>query len=394
MKGGIMLKFLWIAKKDIFLFIRDWKALLLFIIAPLVLVSVLGFALADIIDEEVEIDSFQVVFVNEGKDQLGDQIFKQLKEIGKDQFAIKQLTKSEADRQKKDGSLPVVVYFPNGFSQNLQVEVEYAADEELQGEIIANMLRQVTQAIRNQDVVVETIQQKLSPLTNNSQPVMKPQGEVGKLVADADFVFKSLEKDQTPISSFQYYAIAIGSMFLLITGMNGLSSIIEERNQLTYQRMLISSVPVPVFLLGKFVSNMIICFLQLTALIVGTYYLFDVSWGDDFLALTSLMFASTFAVTGIVMLLASFVTSSMAVNLINGIGVQVFSLLGGSMFPITSFPEFMQYLAYISPNYWMIQGFIDVMRGLSLAEIIVPLMVLVGMGLFSLVLGWFRLNQK
>jgi ABC-2 type transport system permease protein len=383
---------LWIALKDLRLLLLDKKAFLTLIVTPFVLVAILGFALSGFVDGDAKIEKFPLAVVNEDSGNQGKALIDSLKTFGGEHFDLIETDKADAEQQIKDKDIPVMLYLPPDFSSTRHATIERTPQAELEAQVTENFVTQIVNGLNTQNEVKAVLQEAASKAIPANAPTQKPVA-APIVEAKATSQTESLGADLTTISSFQYYSVGMGVMFMLLTGMNGLSSLIEERNNNTFQRILTASVNMPTFLIGKYLSIMVLCLLQFGVLILGTRLIFDVAWGDQIGALLLLLLAFVFATSGIVMLLASFVKNETMANIIRGIGVQVLALLGGSIVPIASFPDAMQYVAWIAPNYWAMEGFLNLMSGQGLASITAPLAVLCGIGLVTLSLGWVRLAR-
>jgi ABC-2 type transport system permease protein len=94
------------------------------------------------------------------------------------------------------------------------------------------------------------------------------------------------------------------------------------------------------------------------------------------------------------MILAAIVSEEKTTDLISGVGVQIFAILGGSMLPIYIFPDALQTFANITPNKWALTSFLSVMSGTSWSQLFLPISVLILMGLLSLTIGTWRLKAR
>ena len=86
------------------------------------------------------------------------------------------------------------------------------------------------------------------------------------------------------VDSFQYYAAAMGVMFLLMTVVQGVSTMILEKEQEVYKRLLLTNLSYTNYLSGKLLGLIILCLIQAFIIIIGTKLLFGVDWGSPLLA--------------------------------------------------------------------------------------------------------------
>ena len=84
-----------------------------------------------------------------------------------------------------------------------------------------------------------------------------------------------------PVESFQYYAAAMGVMFLLMTVVQGVTTMILEKEQAVYNRLLLTKLTFTQYLTGKMLGLIIISLAQAFLIILGTKFLFGVDWGPS-----------------------------------------------------------------------------------------------------------------
>ena len=124
---------------------------------------------------------------------------------------------------------------------------------------------------------------------------------------NAPQVKEQLTTAKHPPSAMEYYAAAMGVMFLLFAGMTGLQSIAAERRQQTLQRLLAGPASVWSFILGKFIVMLCIALSQFIILALGTALLFHVHWGNP-LWVIMVAFAYATAVSGLTLAVSAWLT--------------------------------------------------------------------------------------
>ncbi|MEY9975852.1 ABC transporter permease [Lysinibacillus sp. RC79] len=387
------MKIFWIAIKDLKLTFFDWKALLILIITPLVLILILGNALAGTFEDNSTIEKFTVAVVHD-PNQQNEKLLKQVKENAEKFIHIEEMNKQEAKAEVESGEIPVMVLIPEQITKSNPIFVQHNVKSELQGKITEQVFNQVLQG-------ANLIEEAYKIASENSdidlQPVNFQQNgfdEKNRDISEILFKKNSSFEDRKTVSSFQYYAAGISVMFILLTGMSGLSSIIEEQKLGTYSRIRTATLSLPSYLTGKWLSTTVTCLLQFIILYLGTSYIFDITWGDHIEGLFLLIIAYIFGIGGIVIFLTTFITTQTMVNIFRGVGVQIMVLLGGSMIPVQSFPEKLQYAAYITPNYWALNGILDLMGGKNSSDIVFEIIILLCIGLLTFSIGYIRLSKR
>ncbi len=195
------------------------------------------------------------------------------------------------------------------------------------------------------------------------------------------------------VSAMQYYAAAMAVMFMVMTAFGRAGEIINERQNGTLNRILISPTGKATILAGQALGTITVLLTQFVLLMVGTRFLFGVYWGP---LLPSLALGVAFAVatSGIGLATASFLNDPKAADAATGAVGMLFAALSGAMFPIFEFPDVMKMIAKVIPNYWALTGFLDQMSGLGTANAWLPVSILAAIGVCTGLAGTLRLATR
>jgi ABC-2 type transport system permease protein len=303
----------------------------------------------------------------------------------------------------RDEKIDAGISIPEEWSGNLQdgklKQVKLLTDpgKELNGSIIESVLQTFVNRVEVTSSSTKTVltasAQTLTPvgMQNLASELTSSLNQLAK--QNQGYVqASSIGKKQ--VSGMQYYAAAMAAMFLLFNVINGAKSIINERETETLARLMCSPTSKLSILAGKFLGNLYFVIAQFTIFLVVTSLLFHVNWGGNILQTGLIGLAYSIAVSGLAMLFAAIMKSSKTADTVGGVGVQVFSILGGSMIPLTIFPKTMQMVANIAPNKWALSSFIDIMAGTTWNTLTTPMIVLLLIGIVSIMLGTWRLQVK
>jgi ABC-type multidrug transport system permease subunit len=188
-------------------------------------------------------------------------------------------------------------------------------------------------------------------------------------------------KNNTKLGLIQ--AVAGTSILMLLFSVAGVgSSILEEKENGTIHRLLYSPLKGSAILYGKMLFAFFISILQLTAMFLFAWLIFNMDLSINFPALILMIIATAFAVSSLGILLAALAkTRQQALN-ISTIIILIMSAIGGSMIPLFIMPAILQKIAFLSLNYWAIQGFYDIFwRVLPLEEILPKIALLISIGI-------------
>lgn len=194
------------------------------------------------------------------------------------------------------------------------------------------------------------------------------------------------------------HAVAGTAIMMLLFSVAGLgASLIDEKQEGTLKKLLCSPMHPNNILFGKMISANIISVTQLSIMFIYARLTFGLDILSHLPSLLLMIIVTAYACSGFGVLLASFARSRQQVMGLSTLIILVMSCIGGSMFPVFFMPEFMQKISIFSVNYWGIQGFYDIFwRMLSITDTTflsrVLVLFLIGSGLNLIALWMFKRN--
>jgi ABC-2 type transport system permease protein len=399
----------WIAAKDILLFVRDWKALLMFILMPLLLIAILGSAFSGLFQSgEQGIEPIKVGIVNLDEGEMGRVIAKelfgiQLNEIFEPIYLNEEELRERIDQRK----LSVGIIIKENFSKDImsgstgEVSLFSAPNGTHQAEIVESILAQFAQSVKVRQAAGKVLAMEVMSETDNGSQYYAEIGEkVEKLLAELDtnenynrvwIEEQGIALDKKTVGSFQYYAAGMGVMYLLMAVVQGVASMIEEKGQEVYKRLLITKLKHVQYIVGKFLGLLIITMLQMAVIIVGTGVLFGVDWGDSVLGIAFIAFSFVIAACGLGVMIGSWVGREQTFSTAGMIMVQIVAALGGSMVPLYAFPEWLNEIVRFLPNALALQSFIELMAGAHASDIAFAGCFMLGIGLVFMAIAWLSM---
>ncbi len=395
--------FWWLAVKDLLLVGRDKKAFLTLIMMPLLLISILGAAFGNLMnDEDVTIEKFTLGVVNMDEGQLGkvlaDDVF--AKGLSK-QVRIKYLEKDVMKEQIKNHKISVGMVIDSNFTKTLmlgkqtKVKLITIPNPGIKATIVQSVINQFTQTVSFQTEagkLAQSVQSQMGTAPNGSQNNNQPDA---KAQINKSFIHEqSISADVKPVGSFQYYAAAMGVMFLLMTVVQGVSAMILEKEQEVYKRLLVSKLSYTNYLVGKMVGLIIVCLVQATIIIIGTKLIYGVDWGDSIAGIMLMTFSFVISACGLGVLVGSFIKKEKSFNIAGSLGTQIMAALGGSMVPIYVFPDWVATATKILPNGLALQTYLDLMSGSSFIEVLPSIALSFGLGFTFFAIGLIRLSTE
>ncbi|MEH7109833.1 ABC transporter permease [Bacillus sp. JJ1764] len=388
------MNFWWLAWKDLILIVRDKKAFITLIAMPLLLISILGAAFGNLMSEkDVTIKKFTLGVVNQDKGQLSKVLTHDVLSKGlSKQIRIKFYNEHDLLGKIKDHTLEIGIIIEPDFTSSLisgdqtKVKLVTVPDPGIKAMIVQSVIEQFSRSI---------------PVGMMSAQMAQPvQGGTAQMNIQEQLPIKKLIKESTvdaktkPVGSFQYYAAAMGVMFLLMTVVQGVNMMIREKEQNVYQRLLLTNLTYTKYLLGKMLGLVIICLLQAFIIIIGTKLLFDVNWGKSVSGIVLMTIAFVISACGLGILAGSFVKTEKAFGVAGMFGTQIMAALGGSMAPLYIFPDWVITITKVLPNGLALQTYLDLMSGATLTKIMPAVLSSIGLGIFFFAIGLIRLSME
>jgi ABC-2 type transport system permease protein len=181
-------------------------------------------------------------------------------------------------------------------------------------------------------------------------------------------------------------------LFTFLTALAGGAALIQTRELGVARRMLSTATPASVVLAGEAAGRIAVAVMQATYIVLATWLLFRVDWGDP-LATGAVVLLFCLVAGGAGMLVgATFRNDSQAGGVGVGLGIGL-AALGGSMVPLELFPGTVRTISYITPHAWANQAMAEIVRrDGGIADVALELVVLAAFAVVLLSLASWRLR--
>ncbi|HEX3015960.1 MAG TPA: ABC transporter permease [Desulfobacteria bacterium] len=256
---------------------RNKVTFILLFVMPLVMIALMSYAMRPVFESGKHSPPVLLLYSNEDKGTAG---------IALDQFLSEQktfnLARVNAQRLRTElagGKFTVAVKVPADFSAKLNrgkqadIEVIQSGGDQQQEEITKSLIESFVSTYNTETGIAHALQ-----TANNSagKSVSPPQQAGGQ-----NFVRLTEIGLTAKLSSYQYFAASMLVFFLLTTGMGIGVTLINERQEIIFQRILAFPVTRIQYLLSKVASNIILAGLQAATIILFTHFAFKVDWGTS-----------------------------------------------------------------------------------------------------------------
>lgn len=396
-----------IFKKDLLLFFKDKKSVLLTFLLPILLITLFGLAFGGIGSGGGESRPVHLLVSDEDRSETSINAINDLDSL--ENLVIRKLPLELAKKEVIKGNYVAVLSFYKGFqdsieaSNTLPVELFYDKARQmevglLQSYLMGNLLSSVGE--KSVKTGIKSYMKKEFPDMDDAL--------IEKVISDFDFGSdsedennsdKSEKKKINPMEKMEIkltslvgeeknknlgliQAVAGTSIMMLLFSVSALGTgMLEEKENGTLKRLLISPINPNSILFGKMLSSFLIAILQLSAMFIFAWLAFGLDLFANFPALVLMIVSTAFAVSSFGIFLAAISKTRTQANNLSTIIILTMSAIGGSMIPLFIMPAFMQKIAVISVNYWGVQGFYDIYwRNLATIEILPKVLVLLGIG--------------
>lgn len=192
------------------------------------------------------------------------------------------------------------------------------------------------------------------------------------------------------ITGAEHAVPGVAVMFAFFLVGNVGFGVFREHGWNTWERLRASRASPVEVMAGKTVVPLLTLALQLTVLIGLGGLLFGLRVQGSIPAMVLVASAFALCLVSLGLLLLAVTRTIMQLNAISNLGTMIFAGLGGALAPITVLPGWARAVAPATPSYWAMRGFRSVIAGGGLAEVMLPVAVLVGFTTALAVLAAWR----
>lgn len=182
-------------------------------------------------------------------------------------------------------------------------------------------------------------------------------------------------------------------LFVFLTALTSSAALVETRRLGVARRMLATPTTAGSVVAGEGLGRVAVAAVQGIAIVVGTWLLFGVRWGDPVaVALVVTAFALVAGAAG--MLLGAVLRTGEQVG---GVGVLLglgLGALGGCMVPLELFDDTMRTVALLTPHAWAGQALADAARDGGVPAVLPSLGVLTGYAAVLFAVGSWSLRRS
>lgn len=434
--------------KDLKIVLSDKKAVAIILLMPVILMTILSFALkGSFASGEENIQSVKVVVVKQYDEKKDSEMFlnslnsdfisKEMGETTKEDLAnndvniekifFKEFLESDGvskfinyriESEEKamellnNKEVSAIVLLPEKFIYNMKInlltpfrnkvniDIITHPDRTFDGQIVKTVMESYSNSISSviigKNVLIETAMSNDvgTEKLNNLNDVME---EMSDLIEGIKIDFEDVVvKGRKNVTSQDYYSVAMMTMFILFAAGQGGRMLLEEKENGTYERMIMAGTSKFSILLGKFVTVFLISMIQIFVMIFYSHFALKVNWGN-LISVLLISLTASFAVAGLGTFVAAATYKSgnyKMANIFENVIIQIMALLGGSFFPVDILPKAIQNLNFLSLNGLALKSYIKTMMGYGLNDILNNILAMAVTGIVFLSISVIILMRK
>ncbi len=425
--------------KDYIRFIKDKPAVVLTFLVPMVLIIIFGYIFGG---DGGPRGKAQIILVNESNSVVAKFIERQLDSSNalqtvktyKLENGNKPVKFDEPTAVKwvKEGKISAAVVMPKNFftdtSSTVNFKFYYDPKNEIESSIIQGNIQQIimTQSARLMPVLMQ--RKALKYLGGDStKQFIRSLGNIGQKYFDvpadsfvnrmthvdsASLFASSKDTGKTSENNFMSNLISFDKqqvvgekvtnpgltrtvggwaiMFLLFSLTGASTSLFEEKQEGTMKRLLCMPVTRSQILWGKYLYTLSLGVIQLLVLFIFAWMFFSIDIFSNFGNLMVVIIASAAAAVAFGMLITSFAKTLSQASSISTLLILVMSAIGGSWFPTSLLPGWMQTASKVTITYWSVEAFLQVLWRqapfvILLPNILVLLLMALAVNFYSLI---------
>lgn len=377
-------------KKDLILFFHDQRSVVLTFLLPVILISLFAFAYGAIGAYNGRSEPVDLLVSDLDQTLSSKKIIKKIDSLEDIRIIVTDSSFSRDLVIKGKYACAMILY--KGFQDSLEagntipLELVYDRARETEIAILQQNLIRTLMSSEGEMIVKKSIEKYLREQfpeidKNTSDNILKTAVRKDNNLLDIKWTSIVGMKNDTKLGLIQ--AVAGTAILMLLFSVAGVgTSILEEKENGTINRLLYSPLNGSEILYGKMLFAFFISILQLTAMFIFAWLVFNMDLSVNIPAFILMIIATAFAVSGLGIFLAAVAKSRQQAQNLSTIIILVMSAIGGSMIPLFIMPSVLQKIALFSLNYWGIQGFYDIFwRTLPLEAILPKILILMGIGI-------------
>jgi ABC-2 type transport system permease protein len=311
-----------IAMNEITHTVRNKKSMIMMTLFPIVLIMVLGAALSNAFDKNIEIGTVKVLYSESAENQY-KHIFDTFKKAGNGDIKIKFYKTKNADSAMNKIKNYEYACFVNVKNSGIDL---YKNSKHI---VKSSAAESILKSICNGYKVAGAIQ-KVNPMYMGTYMAKKMSKDGGT----KDYTSISALHSKKAPGSLDYYAVTMITLIVLYGSLNGAWAIKREKMVKTESRLFAAPVKGYEIFLGKLFGCFLITALQILFVVLFSKCVLGAYWGKDMLSVGLIMVGEILMALSVGIGIALAVKDENAMSSIINALIPIMAFLGGSYIPI------------------------------------------------------------
>ncbi|HOI27059.1 MAG TPA: ABC transporter permease [Paludibacteraceae bacterium] len=375
--------------KDILLLIRDLPGLAMMFIMPLALVILMTY-LQDSTFNSITENKIPLLLLDEDQDSLGISIERSIRQshIFNVDTTLKEerLTASSLEKAVAKGDYQIGIVIPKNTTENIRQSIRQSVLKTFGSDSASTAIEMDSIAIfvdpttKNsfKSTIISSIQEYAAKLqtgfvlrevsieVKRLLPIPMGEIEISEDMIGIKEQYARLDQGRLIPNSVQHNVPAWGmfAVFFIVISLAG--SIIKEREDGSFTRLMTMPCPYWLYLMGKAGVYLMVCLLQLLLMFLMGIYILPMlglpalEMGHCYGAIILMSISSSLAAIGYGIAIGKIATSNQQSAIFGSISVVIMAAIGGVWIPVFVMPNIMQTLSKISPLNWGLSGYYDI----------------------------------
>lgn len=375
-------------QKEMLILLRDKGGLIIMFIMPMAMITLMAL-IQDAPFRDYQEMKIPLLLVNNDNGNLGSTIDSGLYNSKIFEITKLSLSTKEVKQKVKSGDYNIAIIIPENASDLLNSKVSHFVTKKLNEAGLSDSLKidesKLTAELSLEILfspdtkksfkssIISSLKQSTSKI--ETQTLLKLFNKELKLPDNGgnekmkDFVdLKEINTVETTVEELKLNSVqhnvpawTIFGMFFIVISMSG--SIIKERDEGSYTRILTMPGSYITVLIGKISAYLGICLIQcVLMLMVGLYILPNMGLpvliiGNSIWAITIVAVSAGLAATGYGILIGTIFKTHQQASTFGAVSVVILAALGGIWVPVFVMPEYIRMMSEFSPLFWGLSAF-------------------------------------
>lgn len=257
---------------------------------------------------------------------------------------------------------------------------------------LKNHLKDKFSIINNKKSIVKSINQNIP--NTNKEDIKKRVNESFKYrkVLKIEEISNFTEEK----SPYNHNFFGFSIYFISFTLVYGIANILKEKENNTWDRLLIFPMKRDKIILGNMIVTILIGFIQLFIIFGLGSLLFDLNILKNWLNISIILFFYLFTIISIGLFISTIVDTYAQLSTISPVILTSTAMIGGCMWPLEVVSsKIMLFLSNFVPQKWVLQGIRKtIVYNANLSEIFLELIIILLLGLFFYIIGIYRVRNE